>query len=202
MGLPCLAQWLRICLPIQGTQVRALVWEDPTFHGATKPVRHKYQACAPEPTSHNYWAHVPQLLKPVHLEPMLRNKRSHRNEKLVHPNKEQSLLAATRESPHAAMKTQPSQKKNKIKRDMSSYLPETWTLQFPDPVRNNHSSRERRGDRQTIVKPVKNKYSWQILGLPYWHFSRRSLIHFGRRYITCHIYCQVHFSQSCISGRK
>ena len=36
------AQWLRIRLPMQGTQVRALVWEDPTCHGATKPVRHNY----------------------------------------------------------------------------------------------------------------------------------------------------------------
>ena len=35
-------QWLRICLPMQGTRVRALVWEDPTCHGATKPVRHDY----------------------------------------------------------------------------------------------------------------------------------------------------------------
>ena len=36
------AQWLRIRLPMQGTQVRALVREDPTCHGATKPVRHNY----------------------------------------------------------------------------------------------------------------------------------------------------------------
>ena len=36
------AQWLRIHLPMQGTQFRALVWEDPTCHGATKPVRHNY----------------------------------------------------------------------------------------------------------------------------------------------------------------
>ena len=34
------AQWLRIRLPMQGTRVRSLVWEDPTCHGATKPVRH------------------------------------------------------------------------------------------------------------------------------------------------------------------
>ena len=40
------AQWLRICLPMQGTQVRALVWEDPTCRGATKPVSHSYWACA------------------------------------------------------------------------------------------------------------------------------------------------------------
>ena len=36
------AQWLRIRLPMQGTRVETLVWEDPTRHGATKPVRHNY----------------------------------------------------------------------------------------------------------------------------------------------------------------
>ena len=36
------AQWLRIHLLIQGTRVRALVREDPTCCGATKPVRHNY----------------------------------------------------------------------------------------------------------------------------------------------------------------
>ena len=35
-------QWLRIHLPMQGTQVRALVQEDPTCGGATKPVGHNY----------------------------------------------------------------------------------------------------------------------------------------------------------------
>ena len=34
------AQWLRICLLMQGTRVRALVWEDPTCHGAAGPVSH------------------------------------------------------------------------------------------------------------------------------------------------------------------
>ena len=33
-------QWLRICLLMQRTRVRALVWEDPTCHGATRPVSH------------------------------------------------------------------------------------------------------------------------------------------------------------------
>ena len=36
------AQWLRVRLPMQGTRVRALVWEDPTCRGATKPVSHNY----------------------------------------------------------------------------------------------------------------------------------------------------------------
>ena len=49
------AQWLRICLPMQGTWVWALVREDPTCRGAAKPVCHNYWACALEPASHNYW---------------------------------------------------------------------------------------------------------------------------------------------------
>ena len=36
------AQWLRTRLPMQGTRVRALVWEDPTCCGATKPMCHNY----------------------------------------------------------------------------------------------------------------------------------------------------------------
>ena len=36
------AQWLRICLSMQGTRVRALVWEGPTCRGATGPVSHNY----------------------------------------------------------------------------------------------------------------------------------------------------------------
>ena len=72
-GASLVAQWLRICLPMQGTRVQALVWEGPTCCGATKPVRH------------NYWARVPQLLKPTCLE--LHN-RSHRNEKPTHHNEE------------------------------------------------------------------------------------------------------------------
>ena len=34
------AQWLRICLLMQGTRVRALVWEDPTCRRAAGPVSH------------------------------------------------------------------------------------------------------------------------------------------------------------------
>ena len=41
-GTSLVAQWLRIHLPRQGTQVRSLVWEDPTCRGATKPVCHNY----------------------------------------------------------------------------------------------------------------------------------------------------------------
>ena len=50
------AQWLRIHLPMQGTWVRALVREDPTCCGATKPVCHNYWACTLESASHSYWS--------------------------------------------------------------------------------------------------------------------------------------------------
>ena len=45
------------------------------------------------------------LLKPVYLEPMLRN-RSHCSEKPEHHSEEQLLFATNRESLCAAMKTQ------------------------------------------------------------------------------------------------
>ena len=83
-------QWLRIRLPMQGTQVPALVREDPTCHGAAKPVRHNYRACA--------------------LEPVLRNKRGYDSERPPHRDEEWPPLATTRESPRTAMKAQRSQK--------------------------------------------------------------------------------------------
>ena len=58
------------------------------MRGATKPMPHNYWACALEPVSHNYWVHVLQLLKPACLEPVLCNKRSHRDEKPTHHNEE------------------------------------------------------------------------------------------------------------------
>ena len=77
---------------MQGTRVRALVQEDPTCRGATKPMRHNCWACA--------------------LEPVLRNKRSHRNEKPAHRNEEQPPLATTREGPRAQQQ-RPNAAKNK-----------------------------------------------------------------------------------------
>ena len=87
-GTSLVEQWLRIRLPMQGTQVQALVREDPTCCGGTKPVCHNYWACALQPVSHNYWAPVLQLLKPMSLEPVLHYKRSHCNERPVHCNEE------------------------------------------------------------------------------------------------------------------
>ena len=87
-GISLVMQWLRMRLLMQVTQVRALVRENPTCRGANKPVCHNYWACALESMTHNYWGCVLQLLKPAHLEPVLYNKRSHRNEKPAHRNEE------------------------------------------------------------------------------------------------------------------
>ena len=46
LGASLVAQWLRVCLPMQGTRVRALVWEDPACRGAAGPVSHNNWACA------------------------------------------------------------------------------------------------------------------------------------------------------------
>ena len=54
-GASLVARWLRICLPMQETRVWALVQEDPTCRGATKPEHHNYWGRALEPASHNYW---------------------------------------------------------------------------------------------------------------------------------------------------
>ena len=42
LGTSLVAQWLRICLPMQGTRVQVLAREDPMCRGATKPMRHNY----------------------------------------------------------------------------------------------------------------------------------------------------------------
>ena len=53
-----MVQWLRVHLPIQGMQVRALVREDPTCHGGTKQL----SSCVPRLLSLRSRAHEPQLL--------------------------------------------------------------------------------------------------------------------------------------------
>ena len=71
-----MVQWLRICLSVQETWVQSLVWEDPTCRGVIKPI------CT--------------TTELVLLEPILCNKRSYCNEKLLYPNQRE---AVTREKP-------------------------------------------------------------------------------------------------------
>ena len=74
---------------MQGTRVRALVWEDPTWRRATRPVS--------------------QIAEPARLEPVLR-KRGRDSERPAHCDEEWLLLVATRESPRTETKTQHSHK--------------------------------------------------------------------------------------------
>ena len=85
-----MVQWLRIYLPMQGTQVRSLVLEDSSCCGTKKSM------------SCNYWAHTPQQLKPSHARDCA-------------PQQEKPLQwnphTTTRENPRAATNTQHSQEK-------------------------------------------------------------------------------------------
>ena len=83
-----MVQQSRIHLPVQETWVQSLVQEDPTCHGATKPVRPG--AAATEAA----------FLEPVHCE------RSHHEEKPLYLKEEQPPLTTARESPRAATKIQ------------------------------------------------------------------------------------------------
>ena len=52
-GASLVVQWLRLYLPMHGTWIPSLVWEDPTCCRVAKPV------------PHNYWAYMLPLLKPT-----------------------------------------------------------------------------------------------------------------------------------------
>ena len=58
---------------MQGTGVRSLVPEDPTCHGAAKPVRHNYRAHVPQllsPCTTTTAAHVPRARAPQQEKPL------------------------------------------------------------------------------------------------------------------------------------
>ena len=95
MGTSLVAQWIGICLPMQGTWFQSLVQEDPTRHGASKPMVHNYWARALEPAGCNFQVLMLKLLKPMRLEPVLHNERSHSNEKLKQGNEEWPPLTTT-----------------------------------------------------------------------------------------------------------
>ena len=70
--------------------------------GRSHKLRSNFWACTLETESYNYWSLCA-------LGPMC-HKRNHHNEKPMDHNEQRPPLASTRESPHAAMKTQHSQK--------------------------------------------------------------------------------------------
>lgn len=97
-------QWRRIHLPKQRMRVWSLVWEVSAGRGATKPRCQDKSSLSSGACTPQCWAHVLQLLSPVHLEPVLTT-RSHHHEKLVHSSEGSPPLL------HAATKTQCNKKK-------------------------------------------------------------------------------------------
>ena len=89
-GASQVAQWLRICLLMQGTRVWA--WSG--------KIPHAVEQLGP-------WA---TTAEPERLEPVLRNKRGRDSERSAHRDEEWPPLAATGEGPRTETKTQHSQK--------------------------------------------------------------------------------------------
>ena len=88
------------------------------FNPWSEKIPHAWEQLSPSTTT-TKTALVRQLLKPVNLEPVLHNKRGHCNEKPANHSEEQTPLAATRESPNTATKTQhrPKKKKKEFKKN-------------------------------------------------------------------------------------
>ena len=81
-------QPLRISLSIQGTWIWSLLWEGIS----PKPMCHNHWAFTLQPVCHNYWS-------PCALTPVLHNKRSHWNEKSMHPNYRGASASRNEKSP-------------------------------------------------------------------------------------------------------
>ena len=88
LGTFLLIQWLRICLPMQGTWVGSLIEEDSTCHRQLEPMYHNHQACM-------LYGCKPQLMGPCAMiaeacSPRAHSpqQRSHCSEKPVQCNEE------------------------------------------------------------------------------------------------------------------
>ena len=93
-----MVQWLRIRLPVQGTRVRALVQEDPTCRGATKPIEPQLLS----PRAATTEAHAPRACALQREATAMRTPRT--------AMKSSSCSLQLEKSPSAATKTQHSQK--------------------------------------------------------------------------------------------
>ena len=102
LGTSLVVQWVRICLPKEGTWVQSLVWEDFT---------HMEQPCLCATTSEPQFQSPRAATTEAHMRKASALQReSHHNEKSEHRSEEQPPLATTRERPHKAMKNQHSHK--------------------------------------------------------------------------------------------
>ena len=96
-GTSLVIHWLIIHLPMWGTRVQTMVWEDSACQGATKPTRSQLFS------QHSRTCEL-QLLSPCAATTKAYSPRA------CEPQLEQPLLSSTRESLCTTMKTQCSQK--------------------------------------------------------------------------------------------
>ena len=92
------AQWLRICLLMQGTPIQSLEQEDAICHRVAKP------------ESHNCWAHPPQRLKPKRPRACILQQKKPLRWEACAPQLESCPHSLQLEKAHAAVKTQHSHK--------------------------------------------------------------------------------------------
>ena len=114
LGTSLVVQWLRICLPLQGTQVWSLVQEDPTRSRATKPVHHSYWAYALQPGSRNDWKTSPVCCnyRSLHtLQPVLWTRKPPQWEAQLESS---PCWLQLEKKPHTAMKTKHGIKQKQI----------------------------------------------------------------------------------------
>ena len=64
-----MAQWLRIRLPMQGTRVQALVWEDPTCVEQLSPCATTTEPALQSPRATTTEAHMPRARAPQQEKP-------------------------------------------------------------------------------------------------------------------------------------
>ena len=97
-GTSLVVHWLRICLPMQGTWIQSLVWEDSTCQEATEPDSQNYQAC------------VMQLLKPQHPGACaMQQEKPAQEARASQQESSYCLLVTTRKDTHTTTKTQSRQ---------------------------------------------------------------------------------------------
>ena len=146
------AQWMGICLLTHETWVSSLAQEISTCCRAAKPVH-------PQLLSSHSRAHEPHLPKPMHLETVIHNNRSYRNERLCSPQLRVAPTPHSQRKPTQSnedpvwpkeRKDDPSSLKKKKEGSPSnlpssiSYAPHNMCPQhpliFPAPIHKPHSS--------------------------------------------------------------
>ena len=131
------AQWIRIRLPMQATQIWSRSGKIP--HATTKPKCQDDRACALEPASHNYHTNVLQLLSPLCLEPVVCNKRSRWRKNPLHHTRS-SPCSPQLEKAHRPRMTVKQTIKNKRHRINQKWTKEYVSSDFQFRYKFNFSS--------------------------------------------------------------